>query len=178
MNKKLKLEELGRMSVEEYEAVEKLPIEVVLDQVRSGHNVGSFFRTADALRVSRIHICGITPQPPNREIHKTALGATETVAWTHWEDTTQCIKALRERGLRIVAIEQTEHSVSLPEYTCDNQPHALIFGNEVRGVDQEAIDLCDATVEIPQYGTKHSFNVSVCGGIVLWELAQQFDFQE
>jgi tRNA G18 (ribose-2'-O)-methylase SpoU len=170
MNIKVKNEDLGRMTVSEFKGSEKLPIHVILDNVRSAQNVGSLFRTMDAFRCTKLHLCGICAVPPHREINKTALGATETVDWEHYESTVEIIKALKKLGVKVYAIEQTSDAISLENFTPEPSEHiALIFGNEVDGVSQEAIDLVDGCIEIPQYGSKHSFNVSVCAGITLWQ---------
>lgn len=154
--------------------MEKLPVMVVLDNVRSLQNVGAFFRTADAFAVEQIALCGITATPPNRDIHKTALGAELTVKWSYHKETTSCIEELRQAGYRILAIEQVEGAAMLNEFTPDpNEKYALIFGNEVFGVDQQVVDRCDGAIEIPQAGTKHSINVSVSGGVVLWHFFAQ-----
>jgi tRNA G18 (ribose-2'-O)-methylase SpoU len=171
--RKLGSEELGRKSVEEFRRSEKLPIAVVLDNVRSMHNVGSIFRTADAFLLNRIYLCGYTPRPPHRDIQKTALGATETVDWTYCESTLDAINLLKGAGYAIWAVEQTENSIPLQAF--GTQPGikiAVIFGNEVEGVAQEVLSLCDGVLEIPQLGMKHSLNVSVAAGIVLWEMAK------
>jgi 23S rRNA (guanosine2251-2'-O)-methyltransferase len=169
--KKLKLEELGRISVDEFKGADKLPVCIVLDNVRSLHNVGSAFRTADAFRVEKIYLTGITGTPPHREIHKTALGATESVAWEYVEKTEDALAQLRARDYKIVAIEQTNESKPLHQFTpVAGEKICLVFGNEVDGVSDEAIALADAALEIPQHGTKHSLNVSVCLGIVTWEM--------
>jgi 23S rRNA (guanosine2251-2'-O)-methyltransferase len=174
--KKLKMEELGRLTVEEFSHAERLPLVVVLDNVRSLHNVGSVFRTCDAFAIGAIHLCGITATPPNREINKTALGATETVPWTHWADTLDAIRQLRADGFLIVAAEQVKDSISLETFTPSvGQKYALLFGHEVHGVAQEVLDQCDHFVEIPQVGTKHSLNVAVSAGIVLWELFRKLN---
>lgn len=168
---KLSMEQLGRKSVEEFKSSEKFPLIVVVDNVRSMHNVGSIFRTSDAFLVEKIFLCGITPTPPHREIQKTALGATESVAWKYAENTTEVIKQLKEDGWAVFALEQTTNSVMLDKLSLDTEKKiAIVLGNEVDGVEQEVIDLCDKTVEIPQFGTKHSFNVSVSCGIFLWQL--------
>ncbi len=168
--KKLKLDELGRISVGEYKDSEKLPVTIVLDNLRSLHNVGSAFRTADAFLVEKIILTGITGTPPHREIHKTALGATDSVPWEYFESGSQAISKLKDAGYTIVAIEQTTHSVMLQEFAFDPAiRYAFIFGNEVNGVSDELIPLIDHAIEIPQSGTKHSLNVSVCLGIVVWE---------
>lgn len=175
MNKKLKLWELDRLSVEEFKQVEKLPITVVLDDIRSLNNVGAFFRTADSFKVERIILCGITPQPPHREIQKTALGATESVEWKYAENVDEVILELKKEDYVICSIEQAEDTLSL-ENVCElpNAHYALVFGNEVNGVSQNVIDMSDHVVEIPQFGTKHSLNVSVCAGIVMWEFAKKW----
>lgn len=169
--KKLKLEELGRLSVDEFKGADKLPICLVLDNIRSLHNVGSAFRTADAFRIEKIYLTGITGTPPHREIHKTALGATESVEWEYAEKTEDVLARLKTTGHKIVAIEQTTESKALHKFVPTvNEKIALVFGNEVNGVSDEAIALADAALEIPQHGTKHSLNVSVCLGIVVWEM--------
>jgi tRNA G18 (ribose-2'-O)-methylase SpoU len=172
--RKITNEELHRPSPEEFSAMEKLPVMVVLDNVRSLQNVGAFFRTADAFAVEQIALCGITATPPNRDIHKTALGAELTVKWSYHKETTACVEELRQAGYRILAIEQVEGAAMLNEFTPDpNEKYALIFGNEVFGVDQQVVDRCDGAIEIPQAGTKHSINVSVSGGVVLWHFFAQ-----
>lgn len=168
--RKITNEELGRPSLDEFAAMPKLPLVVVLDNVRSAQNVGSFFRTGDAFAVERIALCGITAAPPNREIHKTALGAEQSVRWTRHVSTVECIDELRAEGYRVLAVEQVEGAAMLDAVRIEpGAKYALVFGNEVEGVAQEAIDRCDGAVEIPQLGTKHSLNVSVSGGVVLWE---------
>lgn len=167
--RKIPNEELGRPSAEAFAAQEKLPVTVVLDNVRSAQNVGAFFRTADAFAVERIALCGITATPPAREIHKTALGAEQTVAWTYVDSTCACIDALHAEGYRVLAVEQVEGAAMLDAFRPEpGVRYALVFGNEVDGVSQEAVDRCDGALEIPQAGTKHSINVSVSGGVVLW----------
>ena len=175
MNRKLKLWELERLSVDEFKQIEKLPITVVLDDIRSLNNVGAFFRTADSFKVKQIILCGITPQPPHREIQKTALGATESVEWRYVEEIDEVITELRKEDYVICSIEQAEETLSL-ENVCElpNDRFALVFGNEVNGVSQNVIDRSDHVVEIPQFGTKHSLNVSVCAGIVMWEFAKKW----
>lgn len=169
--RKLNNEELPRLSIEGFKQADKMPLVVVLDNIRSCNNVGSVFRTSDALLVSQICLCGITATPPDKEIHKTALGAENTVDWKYFETTEEAVKVLKKNGYRIIAIEQVEGSIALNEYMPEQgQKLALIFGNEVKGVQQEVVDLCDQTIEIPQFGTKHSFNISVSAGIILWEL--------
>jgi len=169
--KKLKLEELGRISVDEFREVEKLPVPIVLDNVRSLHNVGSAFRTSDAFRVEKIFLTGITGTPPHREIEKTALGATQSVEWKHVESTAQLIGQLKSEGYIIIIIEQTTESKPLQQFSPEQgKKYCLVFGNEVHGVSEEAVALGDMAIEIPQYGTKHSLNISVCLGIVVWEI--------
>ncbi|TFF30341.1 RNA methyltransferase [Mucilaginibacter psychrotolerans] len=168
--RKLKLDELNRATVAEFQQQQKLPVVVVLDNVRSMHNIGSIFRTSDALAATAVYLCGITAQPPHREIEKTALGATQSVAWEYFEDTLQAIAKLRAEGYKIVAIEQAENSTMLTEFLpLAGEKYALIFGNEVNGVSDEAMQLIDTCIEIPQFGTKHSFNIVVSAGIVLWD---------
>jgi 23S rRNA (guanosine2251-2'-O)-methyltransferase len=168
--KKLKLDELGRISVDEFKASEKLPIVIVLDNVRSLHNVGSAFRTTDAFRFEKIYLTGITGTPPHREIEKTALGATQSVAWEHVESTADLVKRLKGDGYQIVIIEQTSSSLQLQQFIPElGKKYCLVFGNEVHGVSEDAIQFGDVAIEIPQFGTKHSLNISVCLGIVTWE---------
>lgn len=169
--RKLLNEELERLSVEEFKRVEKVPLVVVLDNVRSLNNIGSVFRTADAFRLEGIYLCGITATPPHREIHKTALGATESVNWVYREETKDAIAELKEKAYRIYSVEQTEAAVMLDQVQLqDKEKYALVFGHEIRGVDQEVVDMSDQCIEIPQHGTKHSLNISVAAGIVIWEL--------
>ena len=169
--KKLRLEELGRISVAEFKATSKLPAVFLLDNVRSLNNVDSAFRTADAFRVSKIYLAGITGTPPHREIHKTALGATESVDWEYAADAATLVQRLKSEGYQILAIEQTTGSTPLDQFTpLPNQHYCLVFGNEIDGVSDAVIDLCDGALEIPQHGTKHSLNISVCVGIVTWEV--------
>lgn len=161
--------ELGRPTVEEFRGMDKMPVAVVLDNVRSLQNVGAFFRTADAFAVERVSLCGITATPPNRDIHKTALGAELSVAWKYYPTTAECIGALHAEGWRVLAVEQVEGAVQLDEFRAEQGvKYALVFGNEVDGVEQSVVDACDGAIEIPQAGTKHSINVSVSGGVVLW----------
>ena len=175
MHKKLQNEELNRISVEEFKVQDKTPIIVVLDNIRSLNNIGSVFRTADSFLLEAIYLCGITAQPPHRDIQKTALGATESVTWKYFKTTTEAIKALKQDNYKIASIEQTENSVMLNEYTVNkNEKLAIVFGNEVKGVEQEVINNSDVVIEIPQYGTKHSLNISVSAGIVIWELQKQY----
>lgn len=164
------MDELGRLSVDAFKKASKSPVVVVLDNIRSMHNVGSVFRTADAFLAEGICLCGYTPQPPHRDIHKTALGATETVDWMYFATTMEAVLALKERGYQLFAVEQVEGSVSLEKFNTKDQKIAVIFGNEVEGVDSEVIKVCDGCIEIPQLGMKHSLNISVAAGIVLWEM--------
>jgi tRNA G18 (ribose-2'-O)-methylase SpoU len=167
--RKLLNEELGRPAAAEIARLPKIPVAVVLDNVRSLNNVGSFFRTCDAFGIGRMVLCGITGTPPDREIHKTALGAENTVAWEYVRDTAEAVLKLREAGFRIAVVEQVEGAVSLDEFVPETGvKYALVFGNEVNGVRQQVVDMCDAAVEIPQVGVKHSLNVAVSGGVVLW----------
>ncbi|TXH29204.1 MAG: TrmH family RNA methyltransferase [Cyclobacteriaceae bacterium] len=169
--KKLKLEELGRISVDEFKEAEKLPVCIVLDNIRSLHNVGSAFRTADAFRIEKIFLTGITGTPPHREIQKSALGATESVAWEYVESSTEAVKQIKNSGYEILVIEQTTGSIPVHEFIpATEKKYCLVFGNEVEGVSDDVIALGDCALEIPQAGTKHSLNVSVCLGIVTWEL--------
>lgn len=175
MNKKLKLWELDRVSEEEFRKQDKFPIVVVLDNIRSLSNVGSVFRTSDAFNVEKIILCGITAQPPHREIQKTAIGATESVTWEHADSTIEVVKHLKEQGYKICSVEQTEVTTLLQQVEhIEGEKFALIMGNEVDGVDQDVVDNSDFVIEVPQFGTKHSLNVSVCTGVVLWEFAKKF----
>ena len=159
------------MSAEDFRRAEKSPICVILDNVRSLNNIGSVFRTADAFRVEKIFLCGITATPPHRDIHKTALGSTESVAWEYFKHTIDVVLALKSEGVIIVAVEQTEGSISLESFSIEpGKKYAFVFGHEVRGVDQAVVDECNYSLDIPQYGTKHSLNISVSAGIVLWEV--------
>lgn len=177
--KKLKLEELGRISVDEFKQAAKLPVCIVLDNVRSLHNVGSAFRTSDAFKLEKIYLTGITGTPPHREIEKSALGATSSVDWEHVEKTDELLQKLKGEQYTIVAIEQTSESRSLENFTPEgDNKYCLVFGNEVRGVSEEAIALADLALEIPQAGTKHSLNISVCLGIVAWEFFRNFTFKQ
>ena len=184
MYRKLKITEMGRMSIDEFHEAEKLPLVVVLDSVRSLYNVGSVFRTADAFRLAGVVLCGITATPPNAEIHKTALGAEDSVAWRHFADTMDAVAWLRSEGYTLLAVEQCEGSTMLQDFNpkareneslqltgeleCSSSKYAVILGNEVKGVQQQVIDACDGCLEIPQFGTKHSMNVSVTAGIIIW----------
>jgi 23S rRNA (guanosine2251-2'-O)-methyltransferase len=168
--RKLKAEELGRTGIDDFKKQEKLPLVILLDNVRSMHNIGSVFRTCDAFAIEKIYLCGISAQPPHREIEKTALGATNSVDWNYSENIIDTIDHLKASGYTILAIEQAEHSVILTDYRPDqSKKYALIFGNEVHGVSEEAMKLIDACIEIPQFGTKHSFNIVVSAGIILWD---------
>ncbi|MBI1837082.1 MAG: RNA methyltransferase [Flavobacteriia bacterium] len=174
MNKKLKLWELERVSEEEFKKQEKFPIIVILDSIRSLNNIGSFFRTSDAFNVEKIYLCGITATPPHRDIQKTALGATESVEWEHRTNIIELIEELKKEDVKICSIEQAEKTTFLQDVpNLPKRKYALIFGNEVDGVNQDAIDQSDYIIEIPQFGTKHSLNVSVCAGVVLWEFAKR-----
>lgn len=173
MNRKLKLTELNRVSVDEYKQQEKTPIIVILDNIRSLNNVGSFFRTSDAFNIEAIYLCGITATPPHREIQKTALGATDSVDWYYNENTVEVVDVLQSKGVKVYAIEQAENTISLERFDYNNEPIALVFGNEVKGVDQKVIDAADGCIEIPQFGTKHSLNVSISYGVVAWHLVNQ-----
>lgn len=174
--RKLENSELERKSIDDFKKSEKTPLILVLDDIRSLHNIGSVFRTADAFLIEKIILCGITATPPNKEIHKTALGATETVTWEHHENVLEVISNLKKENIITLAIEQVESSIFLQDFKVDkNRKYALIFGNEVYGVAQEAVALCDGCIEIPQLGTKHSLNISVSAGIVVWDLFKQFN---
>ena len=170
--RKLSMDELNRISKEDFEKAEKLPIIIVLDNIRSLSNVGAFFRTADAFRIGALYLCGITACPPHREIHKTALGADETVKWRYFETTEAACQALKVEGSRIYAVEQVENSVALQDFEFETHT-AYILGNEVEGVSEEALPYCEGAIELPQEGTKHSINVSVCAGIVMWTLFEK-----
>ena len=174
--RKLENSELDRKSIEAFKQSEKTPLILVIDDIRSLHNIGSVFRTADAFLIEKIYLCGITATPPNKEIHKTALGATETVAWEHHEDVLEVITKLKKDNVTTLAIEQVESAVFLQNFKVEkNKKYALVFGNEVYGVSQDAVALCDGCIEIPQLGTKHSLNISVSAGIVVWDLFKQFN---
>jgi 23S rRNA (guanosine2251-2'-O)-methyltransferase len=175
--RKLKNDELDRMTVEEFKTSEKLPLVLVLDNVRSMNNVGSAFRTGDAFAIEKVYLCGITAQPPHREINKTALGATESVEWEYAEDTASLCLKLQSLGYQVLAVEQAEGSLSLEKFQIlTGQKYALVFGNEVFGVDDGVVQLADACLEIPQFGTKHSLNISVSIGVVLWDLTSKIKF--
>jgi len=178
MRKKTKTEDLNRISINEFKKTEKTPIVIVLDNIRSLNNIGSVFRTSDAFLVEKIYLCGITAQPPHKDIHKTALGATESVKWKYFTNTINAIKQLKKENYIIVSVEQTENSVLLQELKIDTkEKYALVLGHEVKGVDQAIIDASDFSLEIPQFGTKHSFNISVSTGIVLWEIFRKIRFK-
>ena len=172
--RKLSMYELGRKSVADFKLAHKKPLVVVMDNIRSMHNVGSVFRTSDAFLISGICLCGFTPQPPHRDIHKTALGATESVDWLYYENTADAVTALKEQGYKVYAIEQTQGSISLEQFRANvnNETLAFVFGNEVEGVSDEVLAICDGAIEIPQYGMKHSLNISVAAAIVLWEMVR------
>lgn len=172
--RKLENSELDRKSISDFKEAKKTPIILILDDIRSLHNIGSVFRTADAFLIEKIFLCGITASPPNKEIHKTALGATETVVWEHQENVLEVIGNLKSQNMEVYAIEQVENAIYLNDFKVEkNKKYALVFGNEVFGVNQTAIQLCDGTIEIPQLGTKHSLNISVSAGIVVWDLFKQ-----
>jgi 23S rRNA (guanosine2251-2'-O)-methyltransferase len=172
--RKLQNSELGRKTVEQFRVSNKAPFIIVLDNVRSQSNVGSVFRTADAFLVEAIYLCGITARPPHREIQKTALGATESVIWRYYQSTIEAVNELKNNGYCLIAVEQAEGAVELQDiYAESGKKYALIFGHEINGVDQKIIDMCDQCIEIPQFGTKHSFNIAVSTGIVLWEMSRR-----
>jgi len=168
--RKLKITELKRLSPEDFKKTEKTPLIIILDNVRSLHNVGSVFRTSDAFLIEAIYLCGITATPPHSEIHKTALGAEDTVEWQYFEHTLDAVSMLKQKNYRILAVEQAENSISIDKFRIEDERYAIVFGNEVKGIDQAVMDFCDACIEIPQFGTKHSLNVSVAAGIVIWEI--------
>ncbi len=171
--RKLKITELNRLAVEDFKKEQKTPLVIVLDNIRSMHNVGSVFRTADAFRLEGIYLCGISACPPQAEIHKTALGAEDSVDWQYFEQTEEAIQKLKTDGYEVFALEQAEHSLSLPDFQAEQgKKYALVLGNEVHGVQQSVIDLCDKCLEIPQFGTKHSLNVSIASGIAIWQMVQ------
>lgn len=172
--RKLQMHELNRVTVKEFKALKKHPVCVVLDNVRSTLNVGSVFRTADAFKIQRVYLCGLTPTPEQREMRKTALGGTESVAWSHYEHTHDALSHLTDTGYEIIGVEQTTSSESLEVFPFTGKPVAFIFGNEVKGVSPEALTYCDRVVEIPQFGTKHSLNISVSTGIILWKAIEPF----
>ena len=172
--RKLANAELDRKNIDEFKEAQKTPIIVILDDIRSLHNIGSVFRTSDAFLIEKIFLCGITAIPPNKEIHKTALGATETVAWEYAKDILEVVNQLKQENIKVYSVEQTENAIMLDDFQPEiNSKYALIFGNEVKGVSQEAINLSDSVIEIPQLGSKHSLNISVSAGIVIWDLFQK-----
>lgn len=171
--RKLSMAELGRKTVDEFRQSEKLPVVAVLENIRSAYNVGSVFRTADAFLLDSIYICGYTAYPPHKEIKKTALGAEDSVTWNYYKDIAEAIAKLRNEGFKIYAVEQAENSWKLGSFTVENEKLAVIFGNEVTGVEQSTITLCDGVIEIPQLGMKHSLNVATAAGVVLWELIRE-----
>lgn len=173
--KKLSMDELNRISAEEFKNQEKFPLVLVLDNIRSMMNIGSVFRTADAFKLEGIYLCGITAKPPHREIHKTALGATESVDWKYFDNNSDAIKDLKQKGFTILALEQTDKSIDLLSFKPEkNKKYAVVCGNEVKGVEDNILKLCDKIIEIPQFGTKHSLNVSVTAGIVVWHIFSSF----
>ncbi len=173
--RKLSLAELGRMNTEEHKKARKIPVVVVLDNVRSQHNIGSIFRTADAFRLKAVYLCGISATPPNREMNKTALGATESVDWKYFENTKDALLELKKKNFNVCAIEQTDGSIPLSNFDFNSfDGLGIVFGNEVDGVSQEIVDFADTCIEIPQYGTKHSLNVAVSAGIIIWDVFNKF----
>jgi len=175
--RKLENSELERKTIEDFKKSDKTPLILILDDIRSLHNIGSVFRTADAFLIEKIYLCGITASPPNKEIHKTALGATETVVWEHQTNVLDVIQKLKEEKVTTLAIEQVESAIFLQDFTVEEgKKYALVFGNEVHGVSQEAVALCDGCIEIPQLGTKHSLNISISAGIVVWDLFQKLNW--
>jgi tRNA G18 (ribose-2'-O)-methylase SpoU len=171
--RKLKNNELKRITIDEFKSSKKKPIVIVLDNIRSAHNVGSIFRTSDAFLIEKLILCGITPTPPSNEIRKSALGSTNSVEWVKKEETGIAINQLKKEGYYIVGVEQVEKATEIQKFQ-NNKPIALVFGHEVNGINQEIIDTCDEVIEIPQYGTKHSLNISVCAGIVMWKIAEMY----
>lgn len=175
--RKLDNSELDRKSIQDFKNSTKTPLIIILDDIRSLNNIGSVFRTSDAFLIEKIYLCGITATPPNKEIHKTALGATETVAWEYAENVLEVIQNLKKEKVKVYAIEQVENSIFLQDFAIEKEiKYALVFGNEVFGVNQEAIEHCDGTIEIPQLGTKHSLNISVSAGIVIWDLFKKINY--
>ncbi len=176
--KKLSLKELNRISVSDFKKKDKTPIVLVLDNIRSGNNVGSAFRTADAFALEKIYLCGITAKPPHREILKTAIGATDSMDWVYFDTTESAVKSLKKQGFHIAAIEQVDKGVFLQDFEMPKEEKiALVFGNEVKGVGETIVNLADSCIEIPQFGTKHSLNISVCLGIVVWDLFKKITFE-
>lgn len=177
--RKLKNSELDRLSVDEFKNVNKTPLIIVLDNVRSLNNIGSVFRTSDAFLIEKIYLCGITANPPHKDIHKTALGSTDTVSWEYAKDTLEVIEKLQSQGVIVAAIEQAENATMLNDFKPQkNQKYAIVFGNEVKGVDQEVVNASDITLEIPQFGTKHSLNISVSCGVVVWDVFSKLTSQK
>ena len=175
--RKLRNPELNRLTPEAYKKAEKLQLVVILDNIRSCNNIGSVFRTSDALLIEKVYLCGITATPPNTEIHKTALDAEKSVEWEYLEKTGDAVTNLQNKGYKVYAIEQVENSISLPDYfPAAGEKIAVVFGNEVKGVQQSVVNLCDGSIEIPQFGTKHSFNISVSAGIVLWDIFSKLTY--
>ncbi|MBL0013808.1 MAG: RNA methyltransferase [Flavobacterium sp.] len=175
--RKLENSELERKSIADFKNSDKTPLIIILDDVRSLNNIGSVFRTADAFLIEKIYLCGITAVPPNKEIHKTALGATDTVDWEYHEDVATLIHKLKNDKVSVFAIEQVENAIHLQNFSIvQNEKYAVVFGNEVFGVNQKAIEICDGTIEIPQLGTKHSLNIAVSAGIVMWDLFKKFHY--
>ena len=176
--RKLRNPELNRLTPEAYKNAEKLSFVVVLDNIRSCNNIGSVFRTSDALLIEKVYLCGITATPPNAEIHKTALDAEKTVEWEYFEKTENAVEKLKNQGFKVYAIEQVENSILLPDFfPAAGEKLAVVFGNEVKGVQQSVVNICDSSIEIPQFGTKHSFNVSVSAGIILWDIFDKMKFR-
>lgn len=174
--RKLENSELDRKDLQTFKAADKTPIIIILDNIRSLHNIGAVFRTSDAFLIEKIYLCGITATPPNKEIHKTALGATETVDWEFASSTLEIVKKLKTQNINVLAIEQAEKAIMLNDFIpTTNQKYALVFGNEVKGVQQEVVDICDDVIEIPQIGSKHSINISVAAGILIWDLFQKMN---
>lgn len=177
--RKLKNNELGRISIDEFKSTQKTPIIVVLDNIRSLNNIGSVFRTSDAFLIEKIYLCGICATPPNKDIHKTALGATESVAWEYVENTLEVVTKLKDEKVKVLAIEQAENSKKLNAFLPEkDQKYAIVMGNEVKGVQQEVVNASDLCIEIPQLGTKHSLNISVTTGVVLWDLFQKMNYKQ
>ena len=169
--RKLKNSELNRLSVDAFKQIKKTPLIIVLDNIRSLNNIGSVFRTGDAFLIEKIYLCGITAKPPHKDIHKTALGSTDTVIWDYVENTLDLIETLKYENIKVISIEQTENATMLNDFTPDqNTTYALVFGNEVKGVSQDVVNASDVVIEIPQYGTKHSLNISVSAGVVIWDV--------
>ncbi|MGB1241317.1 MAG: RNA methyltransferase [Chitinophagales bacterium] len=175
--RKWSMTELNRLSVEEFKETAKTPLAIVLDNVRSANNVGSVFRTADAFALEGLHLCGITACPPQKDIRKTALGASDSVDWTHWKETSMAIRHLKEEGYKVIAIEQAEGSIGLQDFRVEaGSKYAVVFGHEVKGVSKEVMELVDACIEIPQFGTKHSLNIAVSVGVIVWDLFAKIRF--